>query len=61
MTPVRPRKRRKGGACYGQIEQLANASRSFQLYWLMDKAGEEGQDRDSIVHGTSRRDSARSD
>jgi hypothetical protein len=28
---------------------IGDASRSFQLCWLIDKAGEEGQDRVSIV------------
>ena len=49
MTPVRPRKRRKGGVLATVGQGIGDASGSFQLCWLMDKAGEEGRDRVSIV------------
>ncbi|KAN0081114.1 hypothetical protein V8E54_004318 [Elaphomyces granulatus] len=52
-------------ACYGQIEQLAKelemprGASTVQLCWLMDKAGEEGQDRVSLCkRGTSSRQKA---
>ena len=49
MTPVRPRKRRKGGVLATVGQGIGDAPGSFQLCWLMDKAGEEGRDRVSIV------------
>ena len=49
MTPVRPRKRRKGGVLATVGQGIGDASGSFQLCWLMDKAGEEGRDRVSIM------------
>ena len=49
VTPVRPRKRRKGGVLATVGQGIGDASGSFQLCWLMDKAGEEGRDRVSIV------------
>jgi len=48
VTPVRPRKR-KGGVLATVGQGIGDASGSFQLCWLMDKAGEEGRDRVSIV------------
>jgi hypothetical protein len=49
VTPVRPRKRRKGGVLAMVGQGIGDASGSFQLCWLMDKAREEGRDRVSIV------------
>jgi len=45
VTPVRPRKRRKGGVLATVGQGIGDALESFQLCWLIDKAGEEGRDR----------------
>jgi hypothetical protein len=42
-------RRGKGGVLATVGQGIGDASGSFQLCWLMDKAGEEGRDRVSIV------------